>query len=78
MKEIFFIGFIISLSGCAISQVRMESVKPEWNPPQGYEWAVAQCRARRGDYSFISNISYGKVSYYACMSAYGYELPKGR
>lgn len=69
MKKILLIVLAgISLGGCAR---HMENVRPEWNPPQGYEEANEKCESS-------AKYAWDKFGAYAsCMAKYGYEKRPG-
>jgi hypothetical protein len=74
MKKLLLVS-ILFLAGCA--NMRMISVRPGWNPPQGQEWAEAQCQARAsvaGGYDWVDSVVNRGKAYRACMASYGYEL----
>jgi hypothetical protein len=67
----------ISLSSCATQQATWISVHKDWNPPQGGDYAVAQCLAK-AEAVYVPN-PYEKPFkerdiYNKCMEAYGYKL----
>ncbi len=71
---IIILTSVLSLSACA--NLHMVNFRPDWNPPQGYEWAKAQCKTS-------ANVGYGRdwvdfilhneeKAYTSCMASYGY------
>lgn len=49
--------------------------RPEWVPPQGLEWAIAQCNAHAAGvsgYDWIDAGSKKAEARSACMTAFGY------
>ena len=57
--------------------MQMVSVHPGWNPPQGYEWAQAQCMRQlttTKEYTWV-DLKYPEtnIGYKKCMASYGYE-----
>ena len=78
IKSILCLSIIISLSSCAPTQITFNNVHPDWNPPQGLEYANAKCEAKMNE-SYKVDPQYGIKSvnrkvFKSCMEAYGYEL----
>lgn len=66
------------LSGCvtASNPARWTNLHADWNPPQGLEYAIAQCEAKAegvSGYDWIDKASNKNDAMDACMKAYGYE-----
>lgn len=77
VRFLFASVFLLSLCSCAT--VKWVNINPEWNPQQGYDWAVAQCNAKKSEaYSMNPyDEAFKKIEIFnACMKSYGYEQCK--
>ncbi|MFA5385686.1 MAG: hypothetical protein WC364_13710 [Eubacteriales bacterium] len=78
IKDIVLIVLsIFILSSCYT--IKWCNTHPEWNPPQGYDWAATQCKARSSSvsgYDWIDSALSKQKAYNSCMASYGYELLK--
>lgn len=68
---------LVTMSGCVASNpARWANKHPDWNPPQGIEYAIAQCEVKAQETSGYdwadATLKKGKAKA-ACMKAYGYE-----
>lgn len=68
----------VAVAGCATSgnPPGWQSKHPDWHPPQGLEYAKAQCDAKAegaGGYDWIDAALNKSEIRAACMKAYGYE-----
>jgi len=67
----------LSLSGCvANNPSRWTNKHPDWNPPQGIEYAIAQCEAKAqgtSGYDWADAALKKGAARETCMRAYGYE-----
>lgn len=81
MKKIISVICIV-LSAFVLSScytLKWCNIHPEWNPPKGYDWANAQCKARSNTasgYDWVETSRNRVNAYNACMASYGYELRK--
>lgn len=77
MKRVIVFAALI-LPGCVMptNPARWANKHPDWNPPQGLEYAIAQCDAKSeavSGYDWIDKASNQCDAMDACMKAYGYE-----
>ena len=74
-----FISF--ALSSCAPAKITFENVHPDWNPPQGLDYAKAQCESKMNAFYPVNPFAImpekGRV-YRSCMDSYGYKLQKSK
>jgi hypothetical protein len=74
IKVICVLLLPLLLSAC--STVRWCNTHPDWNPPQGYEWAKAKCKAqasKTSGYDWAESAINKNKAYDKCMASYGYE-----
>lgn len=66
------------LAGCATASnpVGWQSTHPDWHPPQGLDFAIAQCKVKQQEtsgYDWVdAALKKGEIMK-TCMHAYGYE-----
>lgn len=80
MKFIAIAASVAFLNGCVAPSGAAggtwKNVHPDWNPPQGLEYAQAQCDAKAegvSGYDWIDASSNKYETKKACMKAFGYE-----
>jgi len=77
IRFLFAFAFLFSMFSCAT--LKWVNTNPEWNPKQGYDWAVAQCNAKKLEAYSANTInvfdeSFKKIEIFnACMKSFGYE-----
>lgn len=80
-KLILFFVIVVSFSSCASTELTWKNVNEDWNPPQGLDYARAQCKAKMDSAYTINPFAVmdlkGKV-YRSCMAAYGYEIDRSK
>lgn len=68
----------LALTGCVMptNPARWTNKHPDWNPPQGIEFAIAQCDAKAesvSGYDWADKAINQGDAMEACMKTYGYE-----
>jgi len=67
---------VLALAACARQAPLLQVTHPEWVPPQGPEWAEADCDAKSaqaGGYDWVDVILRQRAARAACLKAYGLE-----
>jgi len=68
---------MVVFTGCAT--VKWYNMNPAWNPPHGYDWAVAKCQSEgsliRSQNAMQDGFDKARA-YDACMKTYGFERAK--
>ncbi len=75
MRILSSLILLLAVSGCA--NVQLCNIHPDWNPPQGYDWAVAQCESKKSSVYSMNPYDEAfkkKEAFNACMASYGYEM----
>lgn len=75
IRLLLILSTVFLCSSCA--ETRWMSFNSSWNPPQGIEWAAAQCKSK-GDviisYNGIDEGFRRGEAFHNCMESYGYRL----